>query len=196
MIAVASLSVIVTGTSTFSVLPSPYVTLTTTFVGPPTAVGTSPTTSFLVIDLPVVPSGSVTAAVTSSLFGLCWSSLTTGVTFGVINFASVGVTLIGTFTFSVLPSLYVTLTTATPASFGILPTISFLAIFVPLTAPNTWSFVCFACWSVRVKVFAVGVYFAACVLTLKTIRYGFEALSLLFVESSLRLFSAASMAET
>ena len=56
---------------------------------------------------------------------------------GVTFVASVGVTLIGTFTFSVLPSLYVTLTTATPDSFGMLPTISLAAIFVPLTALNT-----------------------------------------------------------
>ena len=60
-----------TGTSTVSVLPSPYVTLTTTFVGPPTSVGTSPTTSFLAIVLSVTPSGNVTAAVTSSFDGLC-----------------------------------------------------------------------------------------------------------------------------
>ena len=115
---------------------------------------------------------------------------------GVTNVASVAVTLIGTFTFSVLPSLYVTLTTATPAPFGIVPTISFDAIFVPVTASLTCVSVCFACWSLRVNVVAVGSYFAACVLTLKTIRYGFEALSSLFVAFSLRLFSAASMAET
>ena len=170
MIAVASLSVIVTGTSTVSVLPSPYVTLTTTFVGPPTSVGTSPTTSFLAIVLSVTPSGNVTAAVTSSFDGLCWSSFTTSVTFGVIAVASVSVTVIGTFTFSVLPSLYVTLTTATPAPFGIVPTISFDAIFVPATASLTCVSVCFACWSLRVNVVAVGSYLAACVLTLKITR--------------------------
>ena len=84
--------------------------------------------------------------------------------------ASVAVTLIGTFTFSVLPSLYVTLTTATPAPFGIVPTISFDAIFVPATASLTCVSVCFACWSLRVNVVAVGSYLAACVLTLKITR--------------------------
>ena len=138
----------------------------------------------------------VTASFTFSsvCFG-CWSWRVNDLTVGSSCVALLGVTVIGTFTFSVLPSLYVTLTTATPDSFGILPTISFLAIFVPLTAPNTWSFVCFGCWSLRVKVFAVGVYFAACVLTLKTTRYGFEIFSLLLPAFSLMLFSAASIAE-
>ena len=180
---------------TVSLLPSPYVTSTATSVGPPTSVGIVPVTTLFVIVLPAGCAGNVIAFFTSSAVGLCWSSLLTGVITGSTNVASVAVIFTGTLTVSLLPSLYVTLTTATPDSFGMLPTISLAAIFVPLTAPNTWSFVCFACWSLRVKVFAVGVYFVACVLTLKTTRYGFEVLSVLLPDFSLILFSAASIAE-
>ena len=66
--AVASLVVIVTGTLTFSLLPSPYVTSTSTFVGPPTSVGIVPLTSLFVI---VLPAGASIALVTSSAVGLC-----------------------------------------------------------------------------------------------------------------------------
>ena len=66
--AVASLSVIVTGTLTVSLLPSPYVTSTATSVGPPTVVGIVPVTTLFVISL---PAGALIASFTSSAVGLC-----------------------------------------------------------------------------------------------------------------------------
>ena len=57
--------------------------------------------------------------------------------------------------------------------------------------------VAFACVISRsiLVLLTVGVYFAACVLTLKTTRYGFEATLSLLPDLSLILFSAASIAE-
>ena len=159
---VASLAVTLTGTLIVSLLPSSYVTSTSTSPFPS---GIVPVTF-----LDAILSPCTAFLIASSVGFGCWSWRVNVSAVGVTFVASLAVTLIGTFTFSLLPSLYVTLTTATPDPFGILPTISFLAIFVPLTAPNTWSFVCFGCWSLRVKVFAVGVYFVACVNALKTTR--------------------------
>ena len=68
---VASVAVIVTGTLTVSVLPSPYVTSTATSVGPPTSVGIVPVTTLFVILLPAGCSGNVIAFFTSSSVGLC-----------------------------------------------------------------------------------------------------------------------------
>ena len=57
--------------------------------------------------------------------------------------------------------------------------------------------VAFACVISRsiLVLLTLGSYFAACVLTLKTIRYGFEATLSLLPDLSLILFSAASIAE-
>ena len=85
---------------------------------------------------------NVTLTLSTSPVGV---TVTVAVPSSAVTTGASGVTLIGTFTFSVLPSLYVTLTTATPAPFGIVPTISFDAIFVPVTASLTCVSVCFAC---------------------------------------------------
>ena len=54
-----------------------------------------------------------------------------------------GVTIIGTFTFSELPSVYVTLTTTVPPLVGISPVITLLAICSPVIAFLICSSVCF-----------------------------------------------------
>ena len=54
-----------------------------------------------------------------------------------------GVTIIGTFTSSELPSVYVTLTTTVPPLVGISPVISLLAICSPVIAFLICSSVCF-----------------------------------------------------
>ena len=89
--------------------------------------------SIVVSSVPLV-GVNVTLTLSTSPVGV---TRTVAVPSSAVTTGEAGLTLIGTFTFLVLPSLYVTLTTAAPDSFGMLPTISFLAIFVPLTALNT-----------------------------------------------------------